>query len=134
MYFLYVSNKGGKLCYELPVHTYTLPLSYEQPAEIHSELTCYYYDAGRNPRLVIRPIKLEVVYPDPKIYVFREILTDQEMKRLKDLGEPVLRRATTLNRKSGQRFAPVSYRIGKRWEIHKLTIHKNFLFFIFFSK
>ena len=39
---------------------------------------------------MIRPIKVEVVYHDPKIYVFREILTEREMKRLKELGEPVV--------------------------------------------
>ena len=37
---------------------------------------------------MIRPVKVEVLYPDPKIYVFRDILNDHEIDRLKELATP----------------------------------------------
>ena len=49
---------------------------------------CYYYDNNHNPRLVIQPGKVEVVHPDPKIYVIRDFLSDVEMDRLKELAAP----------------------------------------------
>ncbi|CAI8018523.1 hypothetical protein GBAR_LOCUS11237, partial [Geodia barretti] len=33
------------------------------PKEYDSELTCFYYDNHRTPSLVIRPMKVEVVFP-----------------------------------------------------------------------
>ena len=59
-----------------------------QPSSQHHKLVCYYFDNNRNPRLVIRPAKVEVLYPDPKIYVLRELLSDVEMDRLKELAAP----------------------------------------------
>lgn len=61
-----------------------------QPSEDHHKLTCYYYDAGRNPRLIIRPVKVEVMYPDPKIYVLREVISEKEMARLRELAAPIV--------------------------------------------
>ena len=61
-----------------------------QPAKDHHKLICYYYDAGRNPRLVIRPVKVEVMYPDPKIYVLREVISEKEMARLRELAAPIV--------------------------------------------
>lgn len=37
---------------------------------------------------MIRPVKVEVVYPDPSIYVLRDLLSDSEMERLKELAAP----------------------------------------------
>ena len=61
-----------------------------QPSKDHHKLTCYYYDAGRNPRLIIRPAKVEVVYPDPKLYVLREVISKAEMARLRELAAPIV--------------------------------------------
>jgi hypothetical protein len=61
-----------------------------QPSKDHHKLTCYYYDAGGNPRLVIRPAKVEVVYPDPKLYVLREVISEKEMARLRELAAPIV--------------------------------------------
>jgi hypothetical protein len=59
-----------------------------QPSSEHHKLTCYYFNNNRNPRLVISPAKVEVVYPDPKIYVLRGFLDEAEMNRLKELAAP----------------------------------------------
>lgn len=63
---------------------------FSQPSKDHHKLICYYYDAGRNPRLVIRPVKVEIVYPDPKLYVLRDIISEQEMARLRALAAPIV--------------------------------------------
>ena len=59
-----------------------------QPSSLHHKLVCYYFHNNRNPRLIIRPVKVEILYPDPKIYVLREIVTEREMERLKVLAAP----------------------------------------------
>lgn len=40
---------------------------------------------------MIQPVKVEIVYPDPKIYVFRDFLSEVEMERLKELAAPKVR-------------------------------------------
>ncbi len=55
------------------------------------KLTCYYYSSGNNPRLIIQPVKVEVVYLNPNIYMLRDILSEREMERLKELGGPAVR-------------------------------------------
>ena len=71
-------------------HTCNLYCIFPQPSKAHHKLICYYYDAGRNPRLIIRPAKVEVVYPDPKLYVLREVISKTEMARLKELAAPIV--------------------------------------------
>lgn len=61
-----------------------------QPSKDHHKLICYYYDAGRNPRLLIRPVKVEIVYPDPKLYILRDIISEREMARLRELAAPIV--------------------------------------------
>ena len=46
-------------------------IAFLQPKEDHSQLTCFYYDNKRTPGLVIRPVKVEVVFPKPRLYVLR---------------------------------------------------------------
>ena len=53
-------------------------------------MICYYYDNGHNPRLVIRPAKIEVAHPEPKIYILRDIISEIEMNRLKELAAPIV--------------------------------------------
>ena len=59
-----------------------------QPSEDYKDLVCYYFNNKRNPRLILRPAKLEVVFLKPKIYIFRGIIYDEEMDRLKELAGP----------------------------------------------
>ncbi|XP_064393719.1 prolyl 4-hydroxylase subunit alpha-1-like isoform X2 [Halichondria panicea] len=81
------------------------------PTEIERKLTCFYYNGGNNPRLIIQPVKVEVVYLDPRIYILRGIVSDREIERLKELGGPVLNRATATNDAGVD--VPVTYRISK---------------------
>ncbi len=55
------------------------------------KLTCFYYNGANNPRLIIQPVKVEVVYLSPNIYILRDILSEKEMERLKELGGPAVR-------------------------------------------
>ena len=50
----------------------TLSLS-PQPKEYDSELICFYYDNHRTPSLVIRPMKVEVVFHKPRIFILRSV-------------------------------------------------------------
>lgn len=67
---------GGFLCY---LH---------QPKGMHQKLICYYDDRNRNPRLVLSPVKVEVLHVDPDLFMFRDLLTEGEMNRLKELASP----------------------------------------------
>ncbi len=58
-------------------------------------LTCFYLHKN-NPRLLIQPVKVEVVYPDPMITILHDILTDAEMNRLKELAGPKVRNIEVL--------------------------------------
>ncbi len=40
---------------------------------------------------MIQPVKVEIVHLDPKIYVLREILSEVETERLKELAAPKVR-------------------------------------------
>jgi prolyl 4-hydroxylase len=83
------------------------------PKEYHSQLTCFYYDNKQTPVLVIQPVKVEVVFHKPRLYVLRDILSEREMARLKELAGPILNRATARNAATGK-YEPADYRISKR--------------------
>ena len=71
-----------------------------QPPEDHHKLTCFYWTNNHNPRLVIRPAKVEVVFPEPNIYILHDIISEPEMARLKELAEPKVKFLTCLHVKS----------------------------------
>ncbi len=62
----------------------------QQPTEIKRKLTCSYFNGGNNPRLIIQPVKVEVIYLDLRIYILRRIVSDREIDRLKKLGGPMV--------------------------------------------
>ncbi len=51
-----------------------------------SKLKCRYVD--HNPLLVIAPVKEEQLYDKPAIYMFHDVITDQEIELMKFLGTP----------------------------------------------
>ena len=51
--------------------TSLIHISIQQPKEYQSELMCFYYDNNRTPRLIIQPVKVEIVFPEPRLYVLR---------------------------------------------------------------
>ena len=69
-----------------------LPPLPSQPPRQHHKLVCFYFTNGRKPRLFLRPAKVEVVYPRPKIFVFRDLLSESEMARLRELAQPLVRK------------------------------------------
>ncbi|XP_062509259.1 prolyl 4-hydroxylase subunit alpha-1-like isoform X2 [Corticium candelabrum] len=73
---------------------------------------CFYSTGGRNPQLVLRPIAVEVAYIKPTVLVYRGVLSDVEMDRLKELASPMLDRATAYNTAQG-RYTAADYRISK---------------------
>lgn len=51
-----------------------------------SKMICWYYNGP--PRLKIRPAKVERVFVKPEILIFRDILTETEMDKIKELASP----------------------------------------------
>ena len=73
-----------------PPHPHSLT-PHTQPAKDHHKLTCYYYTNNQNPRLLLRPAKVEILFLEPRIYMLREVISEPEMARLKELAEPIVR-------------------------------------------
>ena len=63
-----------------------------QPPSQHHKLLCFYFTNRGKPRLILRPVKVEVVFPRPRIVVFRDLLSEQEMARLRELAQPLVRK------------------------------------------
>ncbi|XP_028418603.1 prolyl 4-hydroxylase subunit alpha-1-like isoform X3 [Dendronephthya gigantea] len=79
-------------------------------AEELALLTCY-YDRS-TPKLFIKPAKIEVLNLKPRIVKYSNIITDEEIKVVKTLATPRLRRATINNLATGKlEFA--KYRVSK---------------------
>ena len=49
-------------------------------------MICWYYNDA--PRLKLRSAKFERVFVKPEIIIFRGILTEQEMRTIKELAAP----------------------------------------------
>jgi prolyl 4-hydroxylase len=65
-----------------------------------------------HPYLKLAPIKYEVVHWKPKIVIFRQVISDNEMEQIKKIAHPKLKRATVHNKNTGQ-LEHASYRISK---------------------
>jgi prolyl 4-hydroxylase len=51
-----------------------------------SKLKCRYINY--HPLLIIAPVKEELVFDDPPIWVYHDVITDKQIKIMKDLGFP----------------------------------------------
>ena len=47
---------------------------------------------------MLSPIKTELVFLKPKLYVFHDLLSEAEMDRLKELAEPKVRTSVAIMR------------------------------------
>ncbi|XP_026315821.1 prolyl 4-hydroxylase subunit alpha-2-like [Hyposmocoma kahamanoa] len=75
------------------------------PAASSSKLHCWYL---RNiPFLKLAPIKMEEVHKDPNVFIFYDVLSDDEFQNIKTIAGPKLERARIV----GDIYA--EYRIGK---------------------
>lgn len=81
------------------------------PAEISSRLTCHYMTEN-HPFLKIAPIKVEMMYLNPDIYVFYDVLSDDEIDTIKEMARPRFKRAVVHDPKTGE-LVPANYRISK---------------------
>ena len=55
---------------------------------MHRKYICFYYTNNRNPRLLVQPAKVEIANLKPRVWMLRNVLTETEMNRLKELAGP----------------------------------------------
>ncbi|KAF5298234.1 hypothetical protein FQR65_LT09745 [Abscondita terminalis] len=79
--------------------------------QISSKLKCFYVN-NNNPFLRIAPFKMEEAFPEPRIVVFHDVMSDSEIETVKKLARPRFRRATVQNYKTGE-LETAQYRISK---------------------
>ncbi|KAL4631211.1 prolyl 4-hydroxylase subunit alpha-2-like isoform X1 [Arapaima gigas] len=77
-----------------------------------SQLFCRYQDRGRNPRLLLAPMKEEDEWDSPHIVRYLDALSNMEMDRIKEHAKPVLARATVRDPVSGV-LTVANYRVSK---------------------
>ncbi|XP_053547874.1 prolyl 4-hydroxylase subunit alpha-1 isoform X1 [Bombina bombina] len=75
-------------------------------------LFCRYTDANRSPGYILSPVKEEDEWDRPHIVRYHEILSDEEIAKVKELAKPRLRRATISNPITGV-LETAHYRISK---------------------
>lgn len=75
-----------------------------------SKLYCYY--KMDRPYLRLAPIKVDIQRFNPLAVVFRDVINDDEIDRIKDLASPKLARATVQNSQTGA-LETAAYRISK---------------------
>uniref|UniRef100_A0A672QM63 procollagen-proline 4-dioxygenase n=1 Tax=Sinocyclocheilus grahami TaxID=75366 RepID=A0A672QM63_SINGR len=91
-----------------------------------SRLFCRYFDNNRNPWLLLAPVKQEDEWDRPRIVRYHDIISDSEIKTVKELAKPRLRRATISNPITGV-LETAPYRISKSawlYEYEHSTIEK----------
>ena len=76
-----------------------------------AKLSCRYYK-GYHPFLTIAPYKEELVYLKPRIVVYHEVLSDDDIAVIKAMATPRFKRATVQNYKTGE-LETANYRISK---------------------
>ncbi|XP_064096596.1 prolyl 4-hydroxylase subunit alpha-1-like isoform X2 [Macrobrachium nipponense] len=64
--------------------------------EAAASLKCYISSRG-SPYLILRPIKVEQVLHDPEMYVFYDVISDNEVQAIKDVAREQLARSTVLS-------------------------------------
>ena len=78
--------------------------------DIERKLFCYY--KRHHPIFYIRPLKEEVMNLKPRIVIFHDVLTNEEIEKVKELASPRLHRATVQNPQTGN-LETALYRISK---------------------
>ncbi|CAK9300109.1 unnamed protein product [Gordionus sp. m RMFG-2023] len=101
---------------------------YPRDTSIQKKLKCRYVNRYNSPALKVSPAKEETLNYKPWIVIYHDVLNDQEVKIVKELAYPRLKRATTFNSKT-QKYEPADYRISKsawlREEDHKVIVDIN---------
>lgn len=76
------------------------------------KLFCRYYNGNRNPRYILGPVKQEDEWDSPRIVRFLNIISDDEIAKIKELAKPRLRRATVHDPQTGK-LTTAQYRVSK---------------------
>ncbi|RXN32976.1 prolyl 4-hydroxylase subunit alpha-1-like isoform X1 [Labeo rohita] len=77
-----------------------------------SRLFCRYFDNNRNPRLLLGPVKQEDEWDRPRIVRYHDIISDSEIKTVKEMAKPRLKRATVHDPITGK-LTTAQYRVSK---------------------
>ena len=77
-----------------------------------SQLKCYFWDTRKSPFLRLTRIKTEEAFLKPHLLIFYEVLTPNEMRVIREMAGPRLKRATVQNYKTGE-LETAQYRISK---------------------
>ncbi|XP_078480178.1 prolyl 4-hydroxylase subunit alpha-2 isoform X2 [Lampetra planeri] len=80
--------------------------------ERRSRLFCRYHNGVRNPRLLLKPMKEEDEWDSPHIVRYLDILSHEEIEKIKELAKPRLARATVRDPKTGV-LTTANYRVSK---------------------
>ncbi|RMB96799.1 hypothetical protein DUI87_26866 [Hirundo rustica rustica] len=101
---------------------YERPLDYLPERDIYEALCrdtsktkrlfCRYHDGNRNPHLLIAPFKEEDEWDSPHIVRYYDVMSDEEIEKIKQLAKPRLARATVRDPKTGV-LTVASYRVSK---------------------
>ncbi|XP_013176705.1 PREDICTED: prolyl 4-hydroxylase subunit alpha-1-like [Papilio xuthus] len=80
------------------------------PSQISRKLKCSYLTKN-HPFLKLAPIKREQIYIAPDVFVYHGVMSDEEIKCIKDMAKPRFKRATVRSANGGVMSA--DYRISK---------------------
>ncbi|KAF3821523.1 hypothetical protein GH733_009565 [Mirounga leonina] len=75
-------------------------------------LFCRYHHGNRSPQLLIAPFKEEDEWDSPHIVRYYDVMSDEEIERIKEIAKPKLARATVRDPKTGV-LTVASYRVSK---------------------
>ncbi|XP_066146817.1 prolyl 4-hydroxylase subunit alpha-1 isoform X1 [Euwallacea fornicatus] len=81
------------------------------PVEMQAKLKCRYLTRN-NPFLIIAPFKVEEAHLEPDLFIFHDVMSDNEIATIKRLAHPRFRRATVQNSETGA-LETAQYRISK---------------------
>ncbi|XP_050294384.1 prolyl 4-hydroxylase subunit alpha-1 isoform X2 [Anthonomus grandis grandis] len=81
------------------------------PVEVQAKLKCRYITRG-NPFLLMAPFKVEEAHLDPDIFIFHDVISDNEIQTIKAMATPRFQRATVQNSQTGA-LEVAGYRISK---------------------
>ncbi|XP_066197902.1 prolyl 4-hydroxylase subunit alpha-2 isoform X1 [Saccopteryx leptura] len=75
-------------------------------------LFCRYHHGYKTPQLLIAPFKEEDEWDSPHIVRYYDVMSDEEIQRIKEIAKPKLARATVRDPKTGV-LTVASYRVSK---------------------
>ncbi|KAM4636230.1 prolyl 4-hydroxylase subunit alpha-1 isoform 4-T4 [Discoglossus pictus] len=76
------------------------------------KLSCRYNDGNRSPVFILSPAKVEDEWDKPHIVRYHDIISDEEIAKVKELAKPRLRRAKVREPITGKRIT-TQYRVSK---------------------